>query len=242
MPRGPASLVGLLSRCVLPPWPCPLPHADAFSVYLGKFVICDFGYQMNWIEWTGLGRAVSGIYLLKLWLKYGPANHWPKSHFSTYPLGCNTMRLYLPLEQLCLRRLFMSLRIQSTNCRGLIWPRWGSYSLSDRMSLSSWYVVPVLAGAVLQFDIWINMFDFNAGRSISLNSWKSKSATDNSHSKQRRLQKHSSINRQEKSGNMFGFPIYTDLEAHQHLNEHFSLQSKRIYRGESNGCMSGRLQ
>lgn len=38
---------------------------------------------------------------------------------------------------------------------------------------------------------------------------------------------------QEKKRNKFGFSIYTDPQAHQHLNENMNLQSKRIYGWES---------
>ncbi len=49
-------------------------------------------------------------------------------------------------------------------------------------------------------------------------------ANNNSHSKQRRLQLHSPTNTQGRKRtrnkqNKFGFPIYTDPLAHQHLNE-----------------------
>lgn len=110
-------------------------------------------------------------------------------------------------------------------------------------------MAPVLAGAVLQFDIWINMVDCNAGQCNfrpSLNSWQSMGVNDNSHSKQRCLRLHSSTNTQgikrtRKKQNKFGFPICTDPLAHQHLNENMNLQSKGIYGRESSWSVRGKM-
>lgn len=52
------------------------------------------------------------------------------------------------------------------------------------------------------------------------------------------LHKHALGNKRGRGGraraqNKFGFPIYTDPLAHQHLNENMNVQSKRIYRRQS---------
>lgn len=111
-------------------------------------------------------------------------------------------------------------------------------------------MAPVLARAVLKFQIWINTSDFNAGQCNfrpPWNSWRSLSEKDNSYSKQWHMRLHSSTNTQgkklhkKKKQNKFGLPIYIYPLTHQHLNENMNAQSKGICGWECRWCVRGKM-